>query len=265
MNSGKYGKCRFTLIELLIVVAILAILAAILLPALSRARETAWKISCLNNIKGYAMGQAMYAGAYTGYMIGANSSWFFRMYDIMNGKTYDSTGIATASEHERKRFRKAFHCPGSPLNETLFYYATNEMVNTDLLPYGINQYAYSHLKYDRVVKPSIKHLFGDSDDDGKHGYYIAINSYELGNRHRGNASLGYADGHAASTEAKTLWAPVTVMGKMDPYTGAVIARSSSTAVNWATAGKYLRHHWGIVANPNSSAEVDFMTNPPKGY
>ena len=106
----------FTLIELLVVISIIALLIAILLPALGRAREMARLSQCLTNVR--SLGQATYAfGADNGGKIMATSSatahsWTLVVQDYMSdGSRKSSTGINLG-------YFETNFCPESPKDKS---------------------------------------------------------------------------------------------------------------------------------------------------
>jgi prepilin-type N-terminal cleavage/methylation domain-containing protein/prepilin-type processing-associated H-X9-DG protein len=111
MDVGPDEKMRrraFTLIELLVVIAIIAILAALLLPALSSAKQKAWTTSCNSNLHQVGLGMRMFADD--------NNELYPESGDkIYWGATDPTTGKASWMEQifSYVGSTNAYNCPGN--------------------------------------------------------------------------------------------------------------------------------------------------------
>jgi len=105
----------FTLIELLVVIAIIAILAAMLLPALSKAKQRAQGIACLNNTKQITLAWLMFPDDNNGTFVD-NNQWLDKADDMTWGnKANTSVGLLmtnTALLIPYIKSAKVFKCPG---------------------------------------------------------------------------------------------------------------------------------------------------------
>lgn len=123
-NLSPVHNRNFTLIELLIVIAIIAILAALLLPTLNRARSSAKRISCTNNLRQIGIQFVSYVDDYQGWWP-YRSSIVSDLIPLMAGK---DPALTYLSNLDQTGIKGLYLCPGAQNCSGAVYYRTSYMI-----------------------------------------------------------------------------------------------------------------------------------------
>jgi prepilin-type N-terminal cleavage/methylation domain-containing protein len=133
-------RTGFTLIELLVVISIIALLIAILLPALSKARESATRLKCLVNARSIAQAMLMASNDNKQKLpdTGNWNGYFNEISTVKKSRPYHMNGGARNYMQRYGLVRDSFYCPNTPQANTDGYWgsATGEDFNASVATYG---------------------------------------------------------------------------------------------------------------------------------
>ena len=225
----KKNRLRFTLIELLIVIAIIAILAGMLLPALNNARMMAITIKCTSNLKQTGLAQNLYANDFSGWIYPPeNTEEMKAYYEVLMANNYLPRGKAYIGTDNRN-ISDTLKCPDPKLSNT-----------TDSC-YGLRAHnqSYRYLRIGaqppmlsngvRWQSPAEMILMGDNlrvsyrnhpaNKDNFSGHYVLgdCNYAQCGAaiphfRHGGKCNILYSDGHVNGIHPQDLGDSVSPFG-----------------------------------------------------
>jgi prepilin-type N-terminal cleavage/methylation domain-containing protein/prepilin-type processing-associated H-X9-DG protein len=193
----KATSSFFTLIELLIVIAIIAILAGMLLPALQQAREKSKAINCNSNLNSIAKANLMYAADYGDYLAPTygnqdEKTKFWGDGNINRGLlakylSLNQPDVVIGSGGPNGI--SIYACPSFVANDTLRYsIGYNKLLGSD----------WQKLKLTRYKRPSLTMIFGEIDSSiagAIIGYDLRSDDYPR-YRHNNIGNFAFADGHS---------------------------------------------------------------------
>ena len=232
-RSGAASGRAFTLVELLVVIALIAVLAALLLPALNRAKEKAQGMQCVSNVRQLAFGWFLYSDDHNGrlaYNLGGklggkdpamktNLNWVNN--NLTWGLDSDNTNTASLTESGLGSYvsknSHIYRCSADRVlsddqrkagwSERVRSYSMNAMIGDagELSAKGRNDNNPNYVQFFRItdiLRPSDIFVFVEEHPDSiNDGYFLNVyykNQWiDLPASYHGSASsFAFADGHA---------------------------------------------------------------------
>ena len=216
-----YKQPAFTLVEFLTVIATIAILAALLLPVLNKAKIKAQQTACSSNLRQLSLAWALYHDDNVGrlvesYPMNNPNAWI--QGDMRNPKeAEDEDLIRVGKLFAYNRNTAIYHCPADPgvkVNgrtlQTVRSYSMNSFMGArdsevGPIPPSAEQFVWFFSRYSDIPHPSEAMVLVDEDERSiNDGFFVTDPTgqvwidFPASSAHRHNFSFGldFADGHA---------------------------------------------------------------------
>ena len=257
------GSRNFTLIELLIVIAIIVILAGMLLPALSKARNTAKRIQCVANLKALNTCVTYYQQDHKGFCLPAQ-------YVAMRGTPYGISWLEqieyayirnTAKNEDRVLFQR-MNCTATIRSRGLISGTSLSWYNDFIKVYSYRMNSFFGMtdnadqKLEAVMSGQVKHpskrlVLADKIEGMKNAYfYIDGLSKPIGGSHQGMTPMAMLDGSVITRRSLEVNIPGTIPGVDSPD-------SLTPAVEFFSGGVA----WGLLMPHSSYRDLLYLWGP----